>query len=48
MVVPPAAIEAIQPHRPAGIRGVDEAPFADIDADVADLTAIPEEHQVAT
>src|SRR3546814_457019 len=46
VVAPVGAVEAVQAHRSAAARGMDEAALADIDADVAHVAAAAEEHQV--
>src|SRR3546814_2576724 len=46
VVAPVGAVEAVQAHRSAAARGMDEAALADIDADVARVVAAAEEHQV--
>src|SRR3546814_8286926 len=46
VVAPVGAVEAVQAHRSAAARGMDEAALADIDADVAQVAAAAEEHQV--
>src|SRR3546814_16764600 len=46
VIAPVGAVEAVQAHRSAGARGMDEAALADIDADVAHVAAAAEEHQV--
>src|SRR3546814_18844404 len=46
VIAPVGAVEAVQAHRSAGDRGMDEAALADIDADVAHVAAAAEEHQV--
>src|SRR3546814_1871711 len=46
VVAPVGAVQAVQAHRSAAARGMDEAAFADIDADVTHAAAAAEEHQV--
>src|SRR3546814_1813065 len=46
VVAPVGAVEAVQAHRSAAARGMDEAALADIDAAVAHAAAAAEEHQV--
>src|SRR3546814_6052290 len=46
VVAPVGAVEAVQAHRSAAARGMDEAALADIDADVAHAAAAAEEPQV--
>ena len=46
VIAPVGAVQAVEADRAAGARGVDEAAFADVDADVADAAAPAEEHQV--
>src|SRR3546814_3569752 len=46
VVGPVGAVEAVQAHRSAAARGMDEAALADIDAEVAHAAAAAEEHQV--
>src|SRR3546814_11096607 len=45
VIAPVGAVEAVQAHRSAGARGMDEAALADIDADVAHVAAAAEEHK---
>ncbi len=47
MIPPPTSVQTIQAHRATGIGGVDEAPLADINPDMAHFTSRSEEHQVA-
>jgi FKBP-type peptidyl-prolyl cis-trans isomerase SlyD len=48
VITPIRPIEPIQADRAAGARGMYETPLANIDADVADLSAAAEEHQIGS
>src|SRR3546814_3695458 len=48
VVAPVGAVEAVQAHRSAAARGMDEAALADIDADVAHAAAAAEEDRRST
>src|SRR5882672_8321352 len=47
MLVPPRAVETIEAHHAASVRRMHETLPANVDADMADISPVREEHEIA-